>query len=173
MTTRPPEPRTLIRAIVPADQAALERFYAELSVDSRSARFLGATTALGSGRAYAFCHTDHAHRQGLVAETLGPDGYWRIVGHACLEPAAGGDVEFAVAVADAWHHHGVGRALLDAAIGWARRRGVARLVASTRWSNVAMLGLLRSSGHPVRMGPDDAGVVDVIVDVTRDLPSAA
>jgi GNAT superfamily N-acetyltransferase len=172
MTAVATEPRILIRAIVPSDQAALERFYAELSVDSRSARFLGGTTALASGTAYAFCHPDHAHRQGLVAETLGPDG-WRIVGHACLEPAAGADVEFAVAVADAWHHHGVGRALLDAAIEWARRRGVGRLVASTRWSNVAMLGLLRSSGHPVRMGPDDAGVVDVIVDLAEGLPSAA
>ena len=166
------QPRILIRAIVPSDQAALERFYAELSVDSRAARFLGVGT-VGSGTAARFCHADHRHRQGLVAEVASDDERWRIVGHACLEPANGGDIEFAVAVADDWHHHGVGRALLEAAVAWARRQGVGRLVASTRWSNVAMLGLLRSSGHPIRLGADDAGVVDIFMDVAEELPRAA
>ena len=171
-TTTTTSPRVIIRAIVPSDQAALERFYAGLSVDSRAARFLGATS-LATDTAARFCHADHRHRQGLVAKVLDGDGRWQIIGHACLEPAAGGDIEFAVAVADDWHHHGVGRALLDGAIEWARRRGVTRLVASTRGSNVAMLGLLRASGHPVRMGPDEAGVVNVIVDLAEGLPSAA
>jgi GNAT superfamily N-acetyltransferase len=166
------EPRVLIRAIGPDDQAAIERFYAELSVDSRAARFLG-TTSLGTGTAARFCHADHRHRQGLVAEVVGAAGGRRIVGHACLEPATAGEIEFAVAVADDWHHRGVGRALLDGAIRWARRRGVTHLVASTRSSNVALLGLLRSSGHAVRLGAEDAGVVDVIVDLAEGLPSAA
>lgn len=172
MTATTTEPRIRIRAIVPGDQAALVRFYRALSVDSRAARFLGAAS-VGAATAERFCHTDHRERQGLVAEAMGEDGRWRIVGHACLEPADGGEVEFAVAVADDWHHHGVGRALLDAAIAWARRRHLERLIVSTRWSNVAMLGLLRSSGHPIRVGADDAGVVDVFVDVGGRLPTAA
>jgi len=165
--------RIRIRAIAPGDELGLERFYVELSADSRTARFLGATPSLGSGAAHRFCHADHDRRQGLVAEAIAADGRRRIVGHACLEPAGEAEMELAVAVADAWQHRGVGHALVHAATTWAHRHGVQRLVATAWWSNGAMLGLLRSTGYPIRFGPDDAGVVDIVLDLGEILRPAA
>ncbi len=63
--------------------------------------------------------------------------------------SAQGDVEMAIAVADGWQHHGLGRAMLARAIAWARGHGVAELSASIRWSNGAMIGLIRSLGLPM------------------------
>jgi acetyltransferase len=173
MTTTSSRTGIRIRAIWPRDEAKLARFYADLSLDSREARFLGATPELTGRAAHAFCGVHHRHGQGFVAEATGTDGRPRIVGHVCLEPVGPHDVEVAIAVADQWQRHGLGRALLAAAIAWGRDRGIERLVASMRWSNGPMLGLLRSMEYPVRFGPADAGVVDVIVDLAEGLPSAA
>jgi GNAT superfamily N-acetyltransferase len=162
-----------IRPIAPGDEIALERFYADLSVDSREARFLGATPALSGGAAHYLSGADHRHRQGFVAEAVTPDGRLALVGHVCLEPVGGGAAEIAVAVADAWQHHGIGRSLLAASLAWARRHGIEQLVASMRWSNGPMLGLLRSMGYPVHVGTEDAGVVDIVIDLTGGLPRAA
>ena len=162
----------LIRAITPTDVAALEAFYAELSPDSREARFHGAAT-VSDRTAHAFCAADSEGRHGVVAEALDDDGRWTIVGHLCLEPFGDGAAEIAVAVADAWQHHGVGRALLLEAVKWSPRHHVRVLLASVRWSNGPMLRLLRSIGHLASFGSEGAGVVDVRLDLTAPVPHAA
>ena len=55
----------------------------------------------------------------------------------------------AVAVADDFHRRGIGRALLAGAIRWAHGHRIRRLRASMRWSNGAIISLVRSSGHAV------------------------
>jgi GNAT superfamily N-acetyltransferase len=162
----------LVRAIAPGDELALETFYGGLSPDSREARFHGAAS-IGNGAAHAFCAAEGHGRHGVIAEALDHDGRWVIVGHLCVEPLADGTAELAVAVADRWQHHGVGRALMREALAWAPRHGVRLLVASVRWSNAPMLRLLRSLGRPVTFGPADGGVVDVLVAVAEPLPNAA
>ena len=162
----------LVRAIAPGDVATLEAFYATLSPDSREARFHGATT-VGDRAAHSFCAAEHEGRHGVVAEAFDDAGRWVIVGHLCVEPFGDGTAEIAVAVADAWQHHGVGRALFVEAVKWARRHDVQVLVASVRWSNAPMVRLLRSVGRPVSFGPDDAGVVDARILVAAPLPEAA
>jgi acetyltransferase len=162
-----------IRPIAPGDQAALGAFYEGLSADSRAARFHGAASGLGARAARDFSCADHRHRQGIVAEARDALGAWVIVGHVCLEPTGDGQAELAIAVADAWQHHGVGRALLTAAVAWARTHGIGRAVASTRWGNAAMIGLIRSLGCPVAFGAEDAGIVDVYVDVPDGLRDVA
>ena len=64
--------------------------------------------------------------EGIVAIVTGDTGRPVVIGHLCLEPSTPGEVEMAIAVADAWHRRGVGRALLAAGIAWARRHGLAR-----------------------------------------------
>ena len=135
----------VIRPIRPADRGGLERFYARLSPDSLDARFHGATRGIDDREARSFCGPDHLHREGLVAVDRRRVGRERIVGHLCLEPISGTpDLEMAIAVADAWQHRGIGRALLKGAIDWATAQGMARLRATIRWSNPAIMGLLRS-----------------------------
>ena len=155
-----------IRAIRPDDVGPLERFYAALSTDSLDARFHGGTHGIEDRAATRFCGPDHVHREGLLAIARSRDGAEEsIVGHLCLEPAGADDVEMAIAVADAWQHHGIGHALLDAAIDWAGRHGFARVRGAIRWSNPAILRLVRACGRPVTVVTDAEGDTEAVIDI--------
>jgi acetyltransferase len=163
-----------IRPIEPGDRDALGRFYAALSADSLSLRFLGASNGIADRVARFFCGPDHEHREGLVAVLDDPGAPApTIVGHLCLEPSAAHEVEMAVAVADAWQRHGIGRRLLVAAMAWAELHEVDRLRASMLSTNVAILGLLRSMGRVVTLTMPGAGVVDATIDLSNALRPAA
>jgi GNAT superfamily N-acetyltransferase len=172
MATRSLPAGITIRAIRATDLLALERFYEALSIDSIDARFHGAMHGIPEPAARSFCRPDHVHREGLVAVLRqGRDDV--VVGHLCLEPAGDRTVEMAVAVADAWQHHGIGRALLDGGLEWARTRGFDRVRAAIRWSNPAIVGLLRSVGRPVRMTAMPDGDLEAVIDLTTELPAVA
>ena len=76
----------------------------------------------------------------------------------------------AVAVADAWQHHGIGRALVVSGIDWAAAHGFGRVRAAIRWSNPAILGLLRSIGHPMTVRCDLDSELEALIDITGELP---
>lgn len=173
MTVVPPSASCRIRPIASSDRDGLTRFYADLSRDSLEARFLAASRGISNDTAHTFCGPDHEHREGLLAECIDADGRRTIVGHVCLEPIREGNVEMAIAVADSWQHHGLGREMLARAIAWARSHGVAELSASFRCSNGSMIGLIRSLGLPTTIVNQDGGVVDAIVDLRVPIPSAA
>jgi GNAT superfamily N-acetyltransferase len=174
MTDRRLPPGIRIRRIRRDDLASLEHFYASLSADSLDARFHGATRGIGDRTARSFCGPDHLHREGLVAVTSRRPGSDLIVGHLCLEPIDGTvDLEMAVAVADAWQHRGIGRALLAAAIDWAAAHGVARLRATVRWSNPAIIALLRSAHRPMHVATDEDGASQAVIDLRQPEPAAA
>jgi GNAT superfamily N-acetyltransferase len=162
----------VVRAIAPSDRERLACFYAALSPDSRAARFLGASPPRES-TTHRLCLPDHVHGEGLIAEVVDSDGRRSIVGHLCLEPVEHGAVEMAIAVADAWQRHGIGRTLLKAGVGWAHQHGIVELRASMLWSNGAILGLVRSTGYPVTFGASDAGVLDMTMDVRQAVRHAA
>ena len=163
-----------IRAIADADREALTRFYADLSPASFEARFHGAASGIRMPVARYLCGPDHDHREGIVAETTGAGGVMVIIGHVCIEPSCPDSAEMAIAVADTWQRQGVGRAMLAEAIAWARGHDLTKLVASMRWGNSAILGLVESLGCPVHFGDSDGGVVDAIVDLrARPVPHAA
>ncbi len=166
-----------IRPIEPGDRDALSRFYGSLSPESLSQRFHGASIGIVDRAAVFFCGPDHEHREGLVAvlEEPGARGALAptIVGHLSLEPSGAHEVEVAVAVADAWQRHGIGRRLLVAAMAWAERHRIERLRASMLSTNLAILGLLRSMGHTVTLSMPGAGVVDATIDLPTALRPAA
>lgn len=163
-----------IRPIEAGDRIEIERFYRALSPDSLDARFHGATRGIDDREARWFCGPDRLRREGLVAVERRPLGRDRIVGHLCLEPIDGNtDVEMAIAVADEWQHQGIGRALLVAALRWAAFRGVERLHAAIRWSNPAIMGLLRSVDRPMHVANDADGGLEAVVAVTAPIAAAA
>lgn len=177
MVTLAALPTIQIRAIEPGDQAALKRFYGALSPTSLWRRFHGGCNGIGDPTAALFCGPDHEHREGFIAvleETDPADpGGSTIVAHLCLEPSGPNEVEMAVAVADAWQRQGIGRRLLRAAAAWAERHAIDRLRASMLSTNVAILGLLRSTGRPVTLTMARGGVVDATIDVSTAVRPAA
>ena len=135
-----------VRRIAPGDLVALERFYGDLSPDSRQLRFHGASRGITHAAAERFAAADHLMRDGFVAVADG-----RIVGHLVLEPLGPSMEELAVAVEDGTQHRGIGTLLMAAAAASARLRGVSRLVAWVKADNRAMQHLLSGSKHPFRV----------------------
>ncbi len=169
----PSLPRVRIRPIRTGDRDDLAVFYAGLSPESRLARFHAVGCGIGDEAASLLCRPDHEHREGFVAESADVDDNGPgIIGHLCLEPERSG-LEMAIAVADAWQGHGVGRALLLSAVDWARDHGVAQLHASMAATNSAVLGLIASIGRPVRESTPSAGVVLATIHVGAPQPRAA
>lgn len=165
--------RSRIRPIRFSDRDELSAFYARLSPESRLARFHAVSRGIGDEAASRLCGADHEHREGFVAEPIDADqDDPRIVGHLCLEPGESG-LEMAVAVADDWQSHGIGRALLLAAVDWARDHDILRLEASLLSTNSAILGVIASTGRTVRLSTASAGIVLATIDVGRAPPKAA
>lgn len=136
-----------VRRVAPGDAAELERFYAELSADSRVTRFHSASRGISHEQAEEFAAADHRRREGFVAVAGGG-----IVGHLVLEPMGEGIEELAVAVDDRVQDHGVGTLLLAAAVASARLRGVRCIVGWVMGENGAMRHLLAASHHTIRLG---------------------
>lgn len=153
-----------VRRVAPGDVHELERFYAELSADSRVSRFYGACRGISHEEAERYAAADHLQRDGFVATAGG-----RIIGHLVLEPSGPGIEELAVAVDDRVQHHGIGTLLLAAAVASARLRGIRRLVAWVRAGNSAMRHLLTTSHHSVRLGWEGS-VARYELELPMDLP---
>lgn len=164
-----------IRRIRPTDSVALRAFYAGLSDESRRTRFFGLTAGIGERQATLFCSADHDHREGFVAVVPAADGdaaSERIVGHVCLEPDGPDTAEVSVAVADDLRHRGIGRHLVDAAIGWARDEGLAALSATMLADNPAIARLLTSLGLATVSRPIGADVVALRILLDAERPAA-
>ena len=162
---RTPATTIRIRRIAPDDGAGLREFYAGLSDESRRTRFLGSTNGIKPDQSMYFCTPDHAHREGFVAVARGADRPTRIVGHVCVEPDGPASAEVAVAVADELQGHGIGRSLVDAAVGWARRDGFTALTATMLAGNPAIQRLLTGLGLPSSAVPIGGGIVEVRIDL--------
>jgi Rrf2 family protein len=164
----------LVRHVQPADLPALVDFYDNLSAESRYERFLGFTRGVAEEMARSFCTPDHTHGEGFVALLRDPmrAGPPRIVGHLCLQPCGEGQLELAVAVADAYQGRGIGRQLFTNAINWAQAHAVERIYASAFVTNSRVLRLLSSAPYPPQVSPAESGVVDVTMPlVAQELPA--
>jgi RimJ/RimL family protein N-acetyltransferase len=152
----------LVRRARFRDAAALETFYAGLSPESRALRFMGATRGITVEQAIAFATATSRGSDGFVALERATG---RIVGHICLAPLRPGVEEVGVAVADAFQRRGIGRVLLRAAVGSARRRDIATLEARMLPGNRAIHGLLQRAGIPWRRRPADTGAEIISLDL--------
>lgn len=177
-----PDPRTdragrpaevvRIRPIDPADQTALQSFYAGLSEESRRTRFFGPTAGIGAPQSSWFCTPDHDHREGFVAVLASATGPDRLVGHVCVEPDDPGSAEVAVAVADDLQGRGIGRRLVERAVAWARIDGLEQLTATMLAGNPAIQRLLTDLGLPSTSRPIGAGVVEIRIDLRSGIRPA-
>ena len=162
-----------VRAIRPTDAAGLERFYSDLSAESRQTRFFSISPGLSHAQAASFCTTDHDHREGFVAVVQRrPGDRERVVGHLCLEPDGAAAAEIAIAVADEFQHQGVGRRLMDAGVAWARSEHIATLTATMLAGNAPIHRLLVGLGLPARVRCVGAGLAEVTIDLVAQSVAA-
>jgi len=144
------------RPIRPEDATLEQEFIGSLSERTRYMRFMQHLPALTPQMLARFTQVDYDRELALLAldDASGTD---RIVAVARYVANPDGEsVEFAIVVADAWQHRGVGHALLERLIGSAIARGYARMIGNVLTQNSPMLAFMRTMGFTVRRDPHDS-----------------
>jgi acetyltransferase len=163
-----------IRGIRAGDAALEARFVRELSARSRRLRFMDGMRELTPRQVERFTQPDSRRELALVAlappkGTVGDrtdgagDGHGEsivAVARYVVDADAQG-CEFAIVIADAWQHHGLGRYLLARLIGLARGAGLTTMRGTVMAENAAMLGLARRLGFGVTPLPGEYGMREV------------
>jgi len=157
----------LIRPIRAGDEAEERRFFARLSDEAKSMRFMKSVGALSERLIYSFTHVDYAARMAFVCEHEG-----RIVGearYAALPRERSCD--FGIVVADDWHRSGIAVLLMDALIRHARASGFDTMEGMVLRVNHPMLKFVRALGFDVRVLPPEPTLAQVVKDL-RQVPQA-
>ena len=145
----------VIRPIGLRDAPAFRAFVQGLSPESRYERFQYVVKEVSPQLLRLLLAADPRSHVALAA-FAGDE----VVGEARFVREGEG-AEFAIAVADAWRRRGVGKRLLHALLGYARRHGVKRIDGAVLAWNQAMLGFVAQQGFRVRSHPGDARLVRV------------
>ena len=159
--------RPQIRPVRGDDAAGIAGFYARLSPESRRTRFLGSCRSISDLQAKRFARAEEHGASGWVA--LDAEG--TIIAHLCLEPIEPRSErveEVAVAVAEDWRSRGLGRRLLDTAIGAAKRRGVSAFEATMLTGNHPIHALLEHTGLPWTCHALEPGSETIRIDLRRE-----
>ncbi len=147
-----------IRDLCRDERALLVDFHATLSPKSRYRRFHGAVPTLSDSFLTRLTDVDGDRHVALVAfgDHEGVVG----VAHLIRHPDRWHEAEIAVAVADAWHRRGIGRALGSALIGRATALGINRVTGAVLVENTPALRLFRAI-FPLCLVRRGDGVLDI------------
>jgi acetyltransferase len=136
----------VIRPIRPEDALIEQAFVRNLSEESRYYRFMDAIRELSPQMLAHFTHVDYERHMALIAVTGDGAGEAQVGVARYIATQAPRTCEFAIVVADAWQHRGVGAALMRILIGAAREHGFALMFGEVLASNHAMLSFTRRLG---------------------------
>ena len=159
--------RVLLRPVLPQDAPLFDAFVRGLAPHSRRLRFHGPVRALPDEALARLVRVDHRTHLALLASVFDGEVETAVAeARGAVDAAHGlpGEVEFALAVADAWQGRGIGRRMLTALRQAAGAAGHARLVGDVLADNVAMLALARSVGARVLRVPGAGPVLRVVLD---------
>jgi len=151
--------RIEIRAIRPADQAALLAAVEHSSADSLHRRFFAVKRFFTDKEIDFFLNVDFVDHVALVA-VLSEAGATTIVGGGRYVLVRPGTAEVAFAVVDEFQGQGVGGALMRHIAMIARDAGLKELIAEVLAENSAMLKVFEKSGLRCRTARD-SGVVHI------------
>lgn len=155
----------ILRPIRPEDASALQDFIRDLSDESRYMRFVSMLRELTPRMLTRYTSIDYDRELALVATITeaNPDhrGFSReiIIGfaHYLRNPDSQG-AEYALAIADDWHRHGLGAALMRGLIRAADEQGLTYIDGYVLAGNRPMLGLMSHLGFQNDPDPEDAGM---------------
>ena len=160
-----------LRPITPDDAELLQAYVRGLSTESRYKRFFGALQELPPAELEHVTRLDRKYDVALLAE-VNIGGVSITVGearHAFVPDRR--ECEFALSVADAWRHRGIGTLLLAEMERRARSLGARRLTAESLRSNEEMKALAHKNGFRMTDVPCDARLVRIVKDLAP--PQAA
>lgn len=139
-----------VRPIRPEDGARLSAFYAAADPRSMRLRFFHSRREVPLSELARYCQIDYDREMTFIAL----DGDRMVAEVRALCDPDNEKAEFAIHVAQAWQHRGLGRRLLGKMVEYLRARGTSELVGQCLEENVAMAALARQSGFEVQPVPD-------------------
>jgi Acyl-CoA synthetase (NDP forming) len=144
----------VIRPIRPEDAEIEQAFVRGLSSESKYFRFVSALQELSPSMLARFTQIDYDREMALIA-VLEEDHRETEVGVAryVINPD-GESCEFALVIADAWQHKGIGHKIMDALMDIARDKGLKTMEGDVLASNRNMLSLVTSLGFVVGEGEE-------------------
>ncbi len=150
-----------IRPMRPEDAEIEQAFVRGLSQESKHFRFVGAMEELSPTMLARFTQFDYDREMALIAVLEGEISETEVgVARYAINPD-GATCEFALAIADEWHHKGIGRKLMEVLMDIARDRGMKSMEGEVLANNRAMLDLVAELGF--RIGVSDEPTIKKVV----------
>lgn len=147
-----------VRPIRAEDGAIEQAFVRNLSAESKYFRFMSALGELPEAMLARFTRIDYDREMAFIALVCEQGQEVEIgVARYAVDGTDSG-CEFALVIADAWQHRGLGTILMLDLIAAARRRGLTSMQGMVLATNSAMLGLAHALGFSIRTHPGDASV---------------
>jgi GNAT superfamily N-acetyltransferase len=156
----------VIRPLAVGDEAAIASWFAGLGAETRYARLFVLLARLDRRTQSGLARVDHFNQEAIAA--LAADGTKAGIAR-CLRTGERGSAEVAAAVADDWRGQGIARMPLGRIATRARGAGIQQFTAMCLATNNAVIRLLSRLG-PTTVGPSDAGLVAVRIDLTGTRP---
>ena len=155
----------LVRALLPEDAEALQRFVRGMDEADRRTRFMSHIKELPAGRLARFTLIDHA-RDCAIAAWRGSGEIAGWAQYACLRfPEA---CEFGIAVAADMKGQGLAAFLLRQLVAQAGRQGYRAVCAEILADNAAMRALAAKLGFKTAPSPEDARLVAARLALQRE-----
>jgi GNAT superfamily N-acetyltransferase len=159
----------VIGPLAAGDEAAIASWFAGLAAETRYARFFAFLKQLDPRTQSELARVDHFDHEAIAAvapggATVGIARYLRI--------GKSRSAEVAVAVADEWRGRGIAGLLLERVAARARPAGIEQFIAICLAANHTAIRLFSRLG-PTTVGPSDAGLVELRIDLTSKRPDRA
>jgi len=144
-----------IRPICTQDAEIEKEFVRNLSEESRYFRFMYSLRELTPEMLIRFTQIDYEHEMALIAVIQQENKEVEIGVARYSMDADESSCEFAVAIADEWQHHGIGRKLMTCLIEIARKRRLKIMHGTVLANNHNMLNLMIKLGFSIELDEED------------------
>lgn len=143
-----------IRPMRPEDLDIETEFVLGWSPETRYNRLFSAGSHTSPERLKQITRIDYARDMALIATLMLSDKEEQIGVARYVLRDDDRTCEFALSVADAWQHRGIGRALMLKLIDYAAAAGIETMVGDVLSSNAPMLHFMRALGFAVEASPE-------------------
>jgi acetyltransferase len=149
----------------PEDEPMVDGFFKRVSAEDLRLRFFHAMKEFSHAFIARLTQLDYARAMAFVAldPTTGEMmGAVRLHSDSLYENA-----EYAILLQSDLKGKGLGWALMQLLIHYARSEGLKRLSGQVLTENTTMIGMCRDLGFTVAMDPEDHSIVDVVLDLRK------
>ena len=156
-----------VRPLRPEDEPAIAQFLASVSSEDLRLRFFHAVKDFSHQFTLRLTQLDYARSMAFAAHNAAGEimGVARLHSDSRYENA-----EYAILIASGLKGKGLGWALMQLLINYAKAEGLKHLSGQVLHENTTMLAMCRELGFSVASDPQDAGVAIVSLDLTTPHP---